>query len=627
MNKYDVIVVGAGHAGIEAANAASKLGCSVLILTLSIDTIGKLSCNPAVGGVAKSHLVRETDALGGAISRLTDKTGLQYRILNKSKGKAVWATRVQVDRNAYNKEARDLIFNQENITVLEAEAENIVVRKNTVKAVVTNVGEFRASAVIVCAGTFLDGLIHIGLKHFPGGRLGEVPARALYQGLVEMGFTTKHFKTGTCARLDRRTLEFSGMTEQLSDKEAEPFSFLTGSKPKNEMSCYIAHTNIKTHRIIKNNLKYSPLYQGLIKAKGVRYCPSLEDKVVKFRDKQRHQIFIEPEARDSYEVYPNGISTSLPLDVQYKFIHSIEGLERARIIRPGYGIEHALIDARQLRATLEAKAFSGLYLAGQVNGTTGYEEAAAQGLIAGINAGLKIKKKEPLVLKREEAFIGVLIDDLTSKGTDEPYRMFTSRSEFRLLLREDNALLRLYKISYRLGLIGREDFLKVEQKQHRIKNEIDKLKKTVFYPNKKNNKVLLRMGTPGLSQVTAASLVLKRPQICYEDLGKLGYDKLLKDKDEIHQVEIETKYEGFIKRQLIQAQELKKLDRIKIPRDISYNKIPGLSREIQEKLKNVGPVTLREAQDISGVTPAAILILLRFLKTTPAKCKRTPIRV
>jgi len=619
---WDVIVIGAGHAGIEAANAASRLGCSVLFLTLNIDAIGKLSCNPAVGGVAKSHLVREIDIMGGVIARLTDKAGLQYRVLNKSKGKAVWATRAQVDRQLYNKEARDFILNQKNIMVLEAEVEAIVVKKNKVEGVVTNLGEFKSRTVVICAGTFLDGLIHIGLKNFAGGRLGESSCKKLYSCLVKLGFKMKHFKTGTCARLDKRTLDFSKMIEQPPDKEAKPFSFFTDFVPDNSMSCFITHTNIKTHKIIKKNLRYSPLYQGIIKAKGVRYCPSLEDKVVKFSDRDRHHVFIEPEGRCSVEVYPNGISTSLPFNVQVDFIHTIEGLKNAVIIRSGYGIEHGLIDPRQLYPTLESKKICGLYFAGQVNGTTGYEEAAAQGLISGINAALRVKKRKPFMLRRGEAFTGVLIDDLTTKGTDEPYRMFTSRSEFRLLLREDNAIFRLHRLSYKLGLLSRGDFLTIEDKLQRVKGEIERLKKERFYPTKQINKALLGLATAPLNKVTPAFDVLKRPQVLYRDLEGLGYSLELKRGDEVDQLEIEVKYEGFIKRQSSQAEELKKLDRVKIPRDINYSRIPGLSREIQEKLKNLSPATLREAQDIAGVTPAAILILLRYLKNRPTVSTR-----
>ncbi|MBN2120440.1 MAG: tRNA uridine-5-carboxymethylaminomethyl(34) synthesis enzyme MnmG [Candidatus Omnitrophica bacterium] len=614
MKRWDVIVVGAGHAGIEAANASSKLGCSVLFLTLNIDTIGKLSCNPAVGGIAKSHLVREVDILGGLIAKLTDKTSLQYRILNKSKGKAVRATRVQVDRFAYQAQAKDFILDNKNIEVLEAEVKSLLVKKKRIEGVLTNAGLFRAKTVVICPGTFLNGLVHIGLKNFPSGRLGEPASRKLYDSLVSLGFTLKHFKTGTCARLDRRSLDFSKMTPQEPDKEAWPFSFFTSFRPFNKERCFITHTNPKTHRIIRKNLKYSPLYQGVIKAKGVRYCPSLEDKVVKFSRKERHQIFIEPEGRDSIEVYPNGISTSLPLEVQYEFIHSIEGLGNARIFRPGYGIEHAVIEAKDLFFSLESKKIKGLFFAGQINGTTGYEEAAAQGLVAGINAGLKVKKKEAFIPARDESFTGLLIDDLVSKGTDEPYRMFTSRSELRLSLREDNAPFRLFKDSYKLGLISRRDFSIIEEKLHRIKNEIDRIKKVKIYPSKQTNKVLRSLGEADLAKVDSGFNILKRPKLTYPDLAKLGCGLGLKDRSEVDQVEIEVKYEGFIKRETQQARELKKLARIKIPKGIDYSKLSGLSREIVEKFKYFKPKTLKEASNIPGVTPAAVLILLAYLK-------------
>ena len=615
MKRWDVIVVGAGHAGLEAANAASKLGCSVLLITLGIDTIGKLSCNPAVGGVAKSHLVRETDVLGGLIARFTDKAALQYRILNKSKGKAVWATRAQVDRFAYARYAQDFILNKTDIHVVEAEAESLLVRRNKIEGVVTSRGRFKAATVVICPGTFLDGLVHIGLKHFPAGRLGEPSSKKLYRSLLGLGFAAKHFKTGTCARLDKRSLDFSKMIKQPPDKEVRSFSFFTDFKPFNRMSCFITHTNPRTHRIIKKNLKYSPLYQGIIRSRGVRYCPSLEDKVVKFSQSKRHQIFIEPEGKDTIEVYPNGISTSLPLEVQHEFIHSIEGLERAQILRPGYGIEHAVIDARQLHPTLESKKICGLFFAGQINGTTGYEEAASQGLIAGINAVLRVKDKGAFILGRHESFIGLLINELVRKGTDEPYRMFTSRSEFRLVLREDNAIFRLYDLSHRLGLITRKEYSAIKEKAGRIERELSQIKKIKFYPTDSTNRVLKDLGTPPLAKVHSAFELLKRPRIGYSDLRRVGYEAQLTDEDEINQVEIEVKYQGFIRRQAKEAEELARLERIKIPRGLDYSNLPSLSREIREKLEALQPFTLREASDIPGVTPAAILMLMAHLRS------------
>jgi len=422
MKKWDVIVVGAGHAGIEASWFASKLGVSVLVLTLSLDSIGKLSCNPAVGGVSKGTLVKEVDALGGLIAKIADKCAVGYRRLNKSKGKAVWATRAQVDRFLYPKVARSFLESQRNIKILEAKVDRVLVNNRKIKGVVTNFSEaFYSNTVIICAGTFLNSKLHIGLSSFSGGRLGELSSDELFKEIKKLGFEVKHFKTGTCARLDKRTIDFSKMMEQAPHYDVEPFSFDNESTPKNQLSCFITYTNEKTHKVILKNLDRSPLYTGKIKAKGVRYCPSLEDKIVKFPQKDKHQIFIEPEGWESLEVYPNGISTSLPFDVQIDFIHTIPGLEKAEILRPGYGIEHGLISPTQLYATLESKLIGGLFFAGQVNGTTGYEEAAAQGAIAGINAALRVKKEKPFILRREQAMVGVLIDDLTTKGVDEPY--------------------------------------------------------------------------------------------------------------------------------------------------------------------------------------------------------------
>jgi len=614
--KYDVIVVGAGHAGVEAANISGRMGCKVLLVTIDIDAIGKLSCNPAVGGVAKSHLVREVDALGGLIAKITDQTALGYRILNRSRGRAVWATRAQVDRFEYPKSARRILENNKNIRILQAKVKNIPVKNNKVIGVESNFGEiFYGKTVIICAGTFLNSTIHIGLNSFSGGRIYEESSDSLFKSIKKLGFKTKHFKTGTCARLDKRTVNFSNTEEQRPDLNAKPFHFGSKELPRKQLNCYITYTNSRTHRIIRKNLKYSPLYTGKIKSKGVRYCPSLEDKIVKFSDKERHHVFIEPEGRDSVEVYPNGISTSLPFDVQREFIRTIRGLEKAVILRPGYGIEHGLIDSRQLNQTLESEFVEGLYFAGQVNGTTGYEEAAAQGIIAGINSALKVKKKSPFILRREDAFIGVLVDDLTKRGTDEPYRMFTSRSEFRLLLREDNAVFRLGKYAFKLGIISKDEFKEIEDKSERIDKEISGLKKFRVYPDKKTNRELVRLKTAPLDKVHSAFSLLKRPGVSYKDLKRLGCSLCLTEKDELEQVEIKVKYEGFIKKQSAQLEELRRLDRIKVPKSIHYKGIPGLSREIAEKLEKNRPRTLREAFDISGVTPAAILILINYLKS------------
>jgi len=598
--KWDVIVVGAGHAGVEAANISARLGVSVLVLTLSLDTVGKLSCNPAVGGVSKGQLVKEIDVLGGVIGKIADKCAVSFRRLNKSKGKAVWSTRAQVDRFLYPKIARSFLENNENIKLLEAKVDKILVKNKKVIGVKTNFGEeFYSSTVIICAGTFLKSKIHIGLDSFCGGRLYELSCDELFEDIKRLGFKTLHFKTGTCARLDKRTIDFSRMVEQKPHYDVEPFSFSNTAVPSPQLSCYLTYTNKKTHKIILKNLNRSPLYTGKIKSKGVRYCPSLEDKIVKFPEKEKHQIFIEPEGWDSVEVYPNGISTSLPFDVQLDFIHTIEGLENAKVLRPGYGIEHGLIMPTQLYPTLETKLISGLFFAGQVNGTTGYEEAAAQGLIAGINAALKVKRKDPFILRREEAFIGVLIDDLTAKGVDEPYRMFTSRAEFRLSLRESNADIRLSNKAYSLGLIGEKEYERIREKQRKIKKEIENLKKTkIVFDGKKES--LFK--------------VLKRPQINFEDI--LSYlKKDIANSLVKREVEINVKYEGFIKREASYARQLKEMDKVKIPPFLDYFSIPSLSKEIREKLSKLKPKTLGDALRISGITPAAIVNIYNYLKT------------
>lgn len=596
--RYDIIVIGAGHAGIEAAYAAAKLGCSVLLVTLDPEGIGKLSCNPAIGGVAKGNLVREVDALGGLIGRITDKAALSYRILNRSKGKAVWATRVQVDMFEYPKIARAFLEKEKNIEILQSQAAEIIIKNKKACGIRTNYGlKILSRAVVVCAGTFLKSRIHIGLKSFSGGRLYEPSSDALFLSLKKAGFKLKHFKTGTCARLDWRTINFSKMIEQFPDKDALPFSFTSCGLAKNQLSCFITHTNKKTHKVIVKNLKFSPLYSGKIKSTGVRYCPSLEDKIVKFPQRDRHQIFIEPAGRESFEAYPNGVSTSLPFKAQEEFIKTINGLEDSRILRPGYGIEHGLIDSRQLLATLEAKKIPGLYFAGQLNGTTGYEEAAAQGVVAGINSALKIKKKKPFILGRESSYIGVLIDDLANKGTNEPYRMFTSRSEFRLSLRETSSDLRLGPLAFKLGLINKEEYYLIQDKKAQIEAGIKTLKaKKIFFSGKN----------------LALFDVLKRPKLEFKNIKK-HFPNSLKGLAIQRELEIIAKYEAFLRRESTWHKELKNLDKIKL-KNINYLKISSLSKEVVEKLAKLKPETLGEAIRISGITPAAVLNIYNHLR-------------
>lgn len=595
---YDVIVIGGGHAGCEAALASSRLGCSTLLITMRADKIGFMSCNPAIGGVGKGQLVKEIDALGGEMARATDACGIQFKILNASKGPAVHSSRAQVGRKEYSQYMQQAVKNQDNLRIYEAEVEGLLVRNRVVEGAVTDdKNKILARVVIATPGTFLNGLIHIGMKSFPGGRIEERKAsRNLSGSFRNLGFRLLRFKTGTCARLDGATIDFSRLREQCGDNPPRPFSFSTKGLDTKQVPCYITYTNEKTHDVIRKNLDRSPLFSGKITGTGVRYCPSLEDKVVKFPHHQRHQIFLEPEDIDAYEYYPNGLSTSLPEDVQEDFIHSIPGLENVKINRFGYGIEHDVVDSTQLFPTLETKYIGNLYFAGQINGTTGYEEAAAQGLIAGINAALAVKGKSPLILDRSTSYIGVLIDDLVTKGTNEPYRMFTSRVEYRLMLREDNADVRLRKTGYGLGLISEEVYEKTRKKQQKIEEGIRYLKRnSISRHGKKTN----------LYQF------LKRPQAKIEDVrGGIpsGYSN-----DILRGIEIEVKYAGFIKRQISDIKGFKHLEKIKIPPDLNYNQIPSLSRETREKLLHARPLNLGQASRISGITPVAISILMVYL--------------
>jgi tRNA uridine 5-carboxymethylaminomethyl modification enzyme len=606
MNNYDIVVIGAGHAGIEAALASSRMGCKILMLTFDINSIGRMSCNPAIGGVGKGQLVKEIDALGGVMARAADACGIQFRMLNASKGAAVHSSRAQIDMDIYNQYMKRLVIGAKDLKVKEAEVKKIIVENNKVTGVVTGQGEeILSSGVIICSGTFLDGLIHVGLKQRSGGRINEPASEGLADNLRSLGFNLLKFKTGTCPRLDSSSIDYSKLIVQAGDNPPKPFSFSTRKLPQKQVDCHITYTNKNTHKIILDNLDRSPLYAGIIKSTGVRYCPSIEDKIVKFKDKERHQVFLEPQGLNTKEVYPNGISTSLPEDVQLKILHSIEGLENAKVIRFGYGIEHIVIEPTQFYPTLESKVIRGLYSAGQINGTTGYEEAAAQGLIAGINAALRIKKREPFVLDRSTSYIGVLIDDLTTKGTNEPYRMFTSRVEYRLILREDNADARLSKMGYNLGLVSKKN-------QKIVEDKIEAVKKGIYFL--KSTRVKSFNGAR-LKKDTTLEELLRRPEVNLAGLKILGHKELDKLKFAVAEgVEIEVKYKGFIERQLKDVEKFKNLEKIKVPLGLDYTVISGLSREIKEKLNKFKPLNLGQASRISGITPVAISILMVYFK-------------
>lgn len=606
---YDIIVIGGGHAGVEASLASARMGLNVALFTMSSKTIGQMSCNPAIGGLAKSHLVREIDALGGEMAKITDRAGIQFKTLNKSKGPAVWATRVQCDRALYRDYARETIASQSGITIIEETVDDVLSKNSRILGIKTPNGEYLSKAVIITTGTFLNGLIHIGLNQYPAGRIGEPPSTGISKSLAGMGLKLGRLKTGTPPRLAHKGVDLSVMIIQDGDTPLPPISIFTKEITNPQLPCYMTYTNKETHEIILNNLHDSPLYSGVIKGVGPRYCPSIEDKVVRFKERERHQVFLEPEGLDVDEYYANGISTSLSEEAQTTFVKSIVGLENAKITKFGYAIEYDYVYPTQLLPSLETKLIDGLFLAGQINGTSGYEEAAAQGLMAGINASLKIKGRGPMILGRDEAYIGVLIDDLVTKGTKEPYRMFTSRAEYRLLLRQDNADLRLMEKGYEIGLINKESLALLNHKKEATKNEIKRLKHTRVKPQDANP-VLSGLGSTEIKEAASLYQLLKRPEVKYSDIQKISSTDSGLTPDIINQVEIQTKYIGYIKRQAELAEKLKKIEMVKIPEGFIYKGIPGLSNEVVGKLEEIKPLNLGQAGRIPGVTPAAISLLM-----------------
>tara|TARA_B100000315_G_scaffold4450_1_gene4393 strand:+ start:344 stop:2200 length:1857 start_codon:yes stop_codon:yes gene_type:complete len=611
-NFFEVIVVGGGHAGCEAALASGRKGCQTLLLTQNLDTIAQMSCNPAIGGLAKGHIVREIDALGGEMAKCIDHTGIQFRVLNTRKGPAVQAYRAQADKVQYRLYMKRVLERQSNLILMQDTVTKILIKNNAVEGVETQSGNtYYTKSLILTTGTFLNGLIHIGLKSFPAGRFGEFPSTDLAGALKASGFQIGRLKTGTPPRVNSKSIDYTSLKIQPGDEPPSPFSFSTKKITRKQIPCYLTHTNEKTHEFIKNNLDKSPLYQGNIKGTGPRYCPSIEDKVFRFPDKNSHQVFIEPEGRNTEEVYLNGISTSLPLDIQKQILKSIKGLEQCEIMRPGYAVEYDFVFPTQLYPTLETKSIKGLFHAGQINGTSGYEEAAGQGLIAGMNAANFVLNREPLILRRSDAYIGVLIDDLVTKGTNEPYRMFTSRAEYRLILRQDNADLRLFELAYQENLISKKNYNAVLKKMDKIKDQIGWLETTRIKEKDDLAVVIKKKGNGQLKFPAVLADLVKRPEFSIKDVMNSDISPEI-----ARQVEIQIKYDGYIQRQEREIERFKKLEEKKIPENIDYSTVYGLSREEMQKLNDIRPLTFGQASRISGVTPSAISSIMVFLKKT-----------